>query len=163
VHFLALGLTYRYDKRKARQSEDEDRRKVLSTIRNELAVDLKRIEGFLASAGEYQALARKLNAANPTEPGHIALFPDIRLDRSAMDTAIFSGKLFLLDQPTFEALSEEYRRIDVVNGTSNELRAIARAPVTRDYIPMIANLRGTALGTVENLRKSIPELRELLE
>jgi hypothetical protein len=43
--FLALGLTYFYDRYKASSAEQAERRKVMKTIRSELALNLKRDRG----------------------------------------------------------------------------------------------------------------------
>jgi hypothetical protein len=161
--FFGLWLNYRYDRYKSKKSEDEDRQKMMTTLGHELVLVQKRIQDFVNLAGEYEALAAKINAANPNASSYVAAFPDIRLDRQAMDTSIHSGKLFLLDQSMFEALAEQYRRIDVVNRSSDDLRAIARAPVNRDYLPMIEALRGTVLGTSQNLLESIPSMAALLK
>jgi hypothetical protein len=161
--FLGLGLTYLYDRYKIKKSESEDRQKMIRTICHELARNLRLIETTLSSAKEYAELANQLNENTPSGTGYLAAFPDVRLERAAIDTAIFSGRLFLLDQKTFEEVSEQYRRVDVVNLASSELRAIARAPVNKDYLPMIQSLRGTSAGTMENLLKSIPAVLASLE
>jgi hypothetical protein len=130
--FLALGLTYLYDRHKNAKSENDDRLKMLRTICHELGRNLKQIEETLKSAKAYEELAAELNKDSPAGTSYLAPFPDIRLRRAALDTAI-SGRFFLLDQHDFEEVSEQYRRIDVINRNSDDLRAIARAPVNKDY------------------------------
>lgn len=87
----------------------------------------------------------------------------MRLERAALDTAIFSGKLFLLDGDALEKLYENYRRIDVVNRNSDDLRAIARRPVTKEYVPMIESLATVTTGYMKNLQDSIPAAIKKLE
>ena len=156
--FLALGLTYVYDRRKARLAEQEDRRKVLNTVRVELEGALQRITRFFQQESDaFDTLQSDVNASKSKGTGHLAVIPDVRLDRIAMDTAIFSGKLFLLNEETLELLSETYRRIDVVNRSSDELRVIARSPLTSEHMPMVQGLVATGRGTMSNLQQSLSQ------
>jgi hypothetical protein len=155
--FLAIGLTYFYDKHKAQAQERDDRGKVLNTIQHELELNLERIEGLHNQEREYAKLEGRLNEAKIEGAGYLAVVPDIKLERAAFDTAIFSGKLFLLDQGSLKMLSEEYRKIDVVNKNSGDLRAIGRGPVDKQYIPTIQSLVVVSRGYMEHLQKSIPE------
>ena len=161
--FLALGLTYFYDKYKAKEIERSDRHKVLATVSSELTRNLETIKRTIRDEADYIELQEKLNKAKVSDIGYLAVAPDIRLDRAALDTAIFSGKLFLLNQNTLETLSENYRRVDVINRCSDELRSMARVPLTKDYFPMFQNLIGVTRGYMDNLSKSIPETTEKLK
>jgi hypothetical protein len=155
--FLALGLTYIYDRHKAKTAEREERAKVLRTIRHELNENLERIRRYFTSEEEaYAALEAKLNIDSGQGVGYLAVTADIRLERTALQTAIFSGRLFLLAPEILEALYENYRRIDVVNQTSDDIRAIARNPVSREHAPMIQSLVTVRRGYLENLRDSLP-------
>jgi hypothetical protein len=163
--FLALALTYFYDKHKSRVAEQEERLKVLNTVRHELTRNLERIDEYFQSEKDaiYGGLEADLNQSAKSERGHFVLIPDIRLERSALDTAIFSGRLFLLSEEILESLSENYRRVDVVNRNSDDLRAIARAPVNEEFKPMIANLAGVTRGTMQNLQESLKKATVALQ
>ena len=156
--FLALGLTYVYDKHKGKQRERDDRRKVMNTIRYEMAGNVERIERFFKSESDaFQQLENETNESKSSDVGYIKLVPDIRLERAALDTAIYSGKLFLLTEEVLKMLAENYRRIDVVNRTSDDLRVIARGPLSKQHVPMIQALVTTSRGYMQNLQDSLPE------
>jgi hypothetical protein len=161
--FLALALTYLYDRHKARRLEQDERRKVLSTIKHELASNLERIEQFLKDTSAYKGLENDMNKAEIPGAGRFLAIPDVRLERVALDTMLFSGKFFLLDQEILEIVTENYRRSDVVNRSSDDVRAIARGPVDQRHVPIIAALNGIVAGTIGNLRSSLPEAIEKLE
>lgn len=71
--FLAIGLTYLYEKHKAKSVERDERRKVLHTIHHELAGNLKRIESFFSKeAAALRALEAQLNETKHQGSGTFA-------------------------------------------------------------------------------------------
>jgi hypothetical protein len=89
--------------------------------------------------------------------------PELRLEQAARDTAVFSGRLFLLDQTVLEKVTENYRRIALVNQASADMRELGLHPLDSSHVPMLGNLIAIVEGTVKNLRESIPDALEQLD
>jgi hypothetical protein len=139
----------------------------MNTIRYEMAGNLERVERFFKSESEaFQQLESEVNESKPNAVGYLKVVPDTRLEHAALDTAIYSGKLFLLTEEVLKLLSENYRRIDVVNPNTADLRAIALGPLNREPLPMIQGLVTTSRRYLQNLQDSLPaaiaKLRETL-
>ena len=164
---LAIGLTYFYDKQKDKSIECSDRRKVLNAVRMELTRNLERIEELKRHQWPPPTSAVALTAhgiKSKPDVAYIAVFPEIRFERAALDAATFSGKLFLLDEDTLETVGDCYRRIDLANRNADDFRTIARSPIDQTtYHPVIVNLIGSIRTTVDSLQEVIPEVIQRLD
>ena len=161
--FLALGLTYWYDKRQDRDRELNDKIKVQHTLKHELKRVFAMIKDYIDSKDAYIDLQNKMNEANISGTGQVLVFSHIQLPKAAFDTALFSGKFFLLGENILEIVMEQYRRMDVVNDTADDLRRIATKPQSRDSLPIIGSLSGVLDGTLNNLLESLPVAIQTLE
>lgn len=103
--FLALGLTYIYDRHKAHRLEQDDTRKVLTIIRYEMNLILQRIENAKHAAKLFResqdALRDIQDKFQDVGFAHlkdrtIFIVPEVRLPRTAFDAATYSGKFFYL-------------------------------------------------------------------
>jgi hypothetical protein len=84
----------------------------------------------------------------------------LNLQRLAMDTASFSGKLFLLEEDLLEAITNAYGKIDAVNIYSNELRDMALGPMKRAYLDQKLAVIDVA---VDNLLEFLPQLIAVID
>jgi hypothetical protein len=153
--------------KKPRQNEEaeDDKRNVLTAIKHELTKNLQLIDKLESDIkrGIYEDLQDQMEKAKIPGAGRFIVLPHVKLARMALDTAIHSGKYFSLKDDIAELIKEGYRRIDVVNEWSDQLRTIGNTSHDSSSIPIIGSLYGTIEGTIGNLKKSLPATIRQLE
>lgn len=160
--FLAFGLTYLYDRRREAARERSDLRKVLSTLRFELASNLRSVtealENSTPSPNQIEGVA--LPDDDSTEG---LMIPYVILERSALDTAINSGRLFLLSEDALHLVMSAYQTLDVVNTFSQQLLAISSQPQERASKLIIENHSSVVASALAQLKQELPNTIERMD